>query len=371
VPLLVIWLVIDRLGDRWYLPWLAGALLTWVEIADQIAVYAGAVPVAAVSVIRLAQRRESWRADAGLLVAAAASVAAAAGITELIRRSGGYVVYPVSAVLATAGALPGHLRVAAQSVLALYGANAGGVPLGLAMAATLLHVAGVVLAGWAFCIGARRLLHAQDRLVPLLVVGITVLLAAFVVTDEALGIGSSHEIAPVLPFGAVLAGRLLPGRRVTTALTPVLLAALVGYAGVLGYSSTRPAPPSPVNAVATWLTARHLTAGIGGYWEANVLTVSTGGRIAVRSVTLSCGRFAPYAWETRRAWYEPPDTATFLIIPLPEGGMNGTSALAAAQFGAPRLATRIDGFEVLVWDHNLLPAVTSGFPPGCGQPWRP
>jgi hypothetical protein len=39
VPLLVIWLAIDRLGDRWYLPWLVGALLAWVEVADHIAVF--------------------------------------------------------------------------------------------------------------------------------------------------------------------------------------------------------------------------------------------------------------------------------------------------------------------------------------------
>jgi len=33
VPLLLIWLAMDRLADRWYLPWLAGLLLTWGTLA--------------------------------------------------------------------------------------------------------------------------------------------------------------------------------------------------------------------------------------------------------------------------------------------------------------------------------------------------
>jgi hypothetical protein len=30
---------------------------------------------------------------------------------------------------------------------------------------------------------------------------------------------------------------------------------------------------------------------------------------------------------------------------------------------------RIGAYEVLVWNHDLLPAVTGGFARGCGPPW--
>jgi hypothetical protein len=371
VPLLVIWLVIDRLGDRWYLPWLVGVLLTWVAIADEITVYAAALPIAIVSVIRLVRRRGSWRADAGLAAAAAASVLAAAGITELIRLAGGYVVGPVPAAFAGAAALPGHVRVAAESVLALFGADFTGVPLGPSTAVAFVHLAGAGLAGWAFCIGVRRVLLAEDRLTGMLTVSIAILLAAFVVSTQALSLGSSHEIAPVLPFGAVLAGRLLPGRRLTRVLAPVLVAALVAYCGVLGYSATRPARPSSVTAVGSWLAARHLTAGIGGYWAADLTTVSTGGRVQVRGVSISCNQyFVPYAWETRKAWYEPPNTADFLVLSLPYSHQFGTAAQAIAQFGEPRQTVTIGNYRVLVWDHNLLPDITSAVPSRCTQHWR-
>ena len=74
IPLVLTWLAIDRLGDRRYLPWLVAGLLTWVEVADQLAIYAGALPVIAVAAIRIARRRPTWRADAALLAAAAVSI---------------------------------------------------------------------------------------------------------------------------------------------------------------------------------------------------------------------------------------------------------------------------------------------------------
>jgi hypothetical protein len=370
VPLLLIWLVIDRLDDRWYVPCLVGALLTWVEMADQLALYVGALPVVVVSAIRLSQRRESWRIDAGLLTAAAASVVLARAGLLLIRRAGGFVVAPTHVVFITWAQLPHNLSLTAESVLTMFGADFVGLQPGLAAAIALLQLTGVVLVAWACCIAARRLLAADGRLVPILFVGITINLAAFAVTTLAVDLGSAHELAAVLPFGAVLAGRLLPGRPAATALLPALLAVLVGYAGVLAYHATRPPQPPTTQAVASWLTANHLTAGIGDYWTANVTTVATSGRVTVRPVELSCGRFSPDAWESSESWYEPPSTATFLVLALTSAaGANGTVASAVAQFGAPVRTARIGAYEVLVWNHDLLPAVTGGFARGCGPPW--
>jgi hypothetical protein len=207
VPLLLIWLAIDRLADRWYLPWLVGVLLTWVEIANQIAVYVGALPVIVVSVIRLYQRRRSWRADAGLLVAAAASAGTAAVAVRLIRHVGGFVVAPATAVFAPALHMPHNVALTVESVLALFGADFFGLRFGPAAAFALLHFVGVLLVAWACCIAGRRLLSASDRLVPILIVGIAINVAAYTFSTQAFDLGSTHELAAVLPFGTVLAHR--------------------------------------------------------------------------------------------------------------------------------------------------------------------
>ena len=44
---------------------------------------------------------------------------------------------------------------------------------------------------------------------------------------------------------------------------------------------------------------------------------------------------------------------------------------ATAQFGLAQRTARIAGYEVLVWDRDLLPAITRGFARGCGPKWQP
>src|SRR5690348_13500168 len=48
LPLLLVFLLIDRAPRRWYVPVTAGAVLTWVIIADQVALLDAAAPLALV-----------------------------------------------------------------------------------------------------------------------------------------------------------------------------------------------------------------------------------------------------------------------------------------------------------------------------------
>ena len=175
-----------------------------------MAIYVGALPVIVVSAIRIYQRRESWRVDAGLLAGAVASVAVAMAGTLLIRLIGGFAVAPVNAVFTTVAQMPHHVWLTFESVLTLFGADFIGLRSGPAAAVAVLHLAGVILVAWACCIAGRRLLAADGRLVPMLFVGIAIDLAAYVLSTQAIDLGSTHELAAVLPFGAVLAGLAPP-----------------------------------------------------------------------------------------------------------------------------------------------------------------
>src|ERR1022692_415806 len=59
VPLLLLWLVIDRAPPRWYVPVTAGLLLAWVQVADSITLIVGVIPL----VIAWAAR--GWHERAG------------------------------------------------------------------------------------------------------------------------------------------------------------------------------------------------------------------------------------------------------------------------------------------------------------------
>ncbi len=88
------------------------------------------------------------------------------------------------------------------------------------------------------------------------------------------------------------------------------------YAAGLGYAAAQP-PAAPQYAdLASWLRAHHLTAGLSGYHQANIVTLETGGAVTLRPVTPGAdGRLAAYAWNASSAWYDPAArTATFLVL---------------------------------------------------------
>jgi hypothetical protein len=135
---------------------------------------------------------------------------------------------------------------------------------------------------------------------------------------HAVNIPSVSEIAPVLPFAAVLAGRCLappcPAR-------PFWLCVFLAlYAGGLGYAAARPPAAPPYAGLAGWLRAHHLTAGLGGYRQANVVTLETGGAVTLRPVTPGANdRLTAYAGTASAAWYNPAaPAATFLVLAAPE-----------------------------------------------------
>jgi hypothetical protein len=58
------------------------------------------------------------------------------------------------------------------------------------------------------------------------------------------------------------------------------------------------------------------------------------------------------AWMSDAAWYGPArNRPTFLILPAPS---RQVLARQSRQFGRPEHRYLVDGFTVLVWQHNLL-----------------
>jgi hypothetical protein len=108
------------------------------------------------------------------------------------------------------------------------------------------------------------------------------------------GLFDAREILAVLPFGAVLAGRMVPGslaraRLGRVRLTPVVTGGLAGvlacYLAALGYGAAQSPVADSEAAVLPFLEAHHLTSGLGQYPEANLLVLESGGRIAIRDVS--------------------------------------------------------------------------------------
>ena len=347
VPLLLTWLVIDRCPARWYVPVAVGLLLTWVLIADPLALLVGVVPLVAVCAMRVARalaRRQDAPVQAVLRarwyeLSLAVAAIAAQGLASLAGRLLQAYLHPLPYQLAPVHTWPKHAWVTAKGLLALFGAKPEGPPAAFAFA--LLHLAGVALVAWAVLRVARRFLSWPDMISQILLVAMVLNVAAYVPSTLANATDlNAREFAVVLPFGAVLAGRTLAvslrdsKRRWAR---PALLAGvagalLAGYGASLGWAAAQPSVPAMNARLVTFLSAHHLTSGIGGYWESSVVTVGSDGAVTIRAV--QPGTLQPYLWEAKGSWYDPgPNHANFLVTSSTPGFFNhwqpNRAALAA------------------------------------------
>jgi hypothetical protein len=222
----------------------------------------------------------------------------------------------------------------------------------------------------------RYFFDPGDLVSPVLATAIVINVAAYSVSIVSARVWDAREIVAVLPFGAVLAGRMVPGslgraRLGRVRLTPVLTGGLAGvlacYLAALGYGAAQSPVADNEQAVIPWLEAHHLTSGIGTYAEANLITLDSGGRVAIREIAWLPGGDAPRSFETKASWYDPRQSyANFILTnSADQYGMDGggpgrlssmipRSAIAALHAGPPAHVYHYKTFTIMVWNHNLL-----------------
>jgi hypothetical protein len=365
IPILLMLLVLDRAPERWWVILVVGALLTLAQVSDPLATYAAAVAlglacaVRACSEIARRQRPQKVRLyDASLVAAALVSVVLAHLILAKIHSAGGfYFPPPKNGVgFAPLSELPVHSRLTGYSVLILFGADFVGQPFGVNTFLALLHLVGVALGFWALWIGLRGFFSRMDRVTQALVAGtIIILVAGAFGTYMTAPVVGAHEIIPVLPFCAALAGRLLGGRLVKARLEPVLALGLACYLGGLAYNDVQPIQAPAHTDLATWLTDHHLKYGLAGYWESNITTLDSDGQVRVAS--LAAGGTAPDAYESDASWYNPAvSTANFIVSvssPASDAKLINASVIGA-QFGPPAHTYHFKEYTIRVYGYNLL-----------------
>jgi hypothetical protein len=363
VPLLVIFLVLDRGPRRWYIPAAVAVMLTWVIVADRVALLDAAVPLIIVCGIRAywavvhdGRRLASQWFELSLMAAGIFSYGAAEVMVRAIGHLGGYTSLPLPSGLAPVHFLPAHLVLTMQGILILLGASFSGVSPWVATALAVVHLAGVALVLWGFCRAFRRFFSA-DLIVPVLATAIAVNLAAYAVSLVPSTWFDTREISVVLPFGAVLAGRQLAEPLIRARLQPVLAGLLACYAIALGYGVAQAPVADTEQPIVGWLEAHHLYTGLGAYTEANLITLDSGGRVKVRTVTWRHSGAVPRAYESEASWYDPKlSYANFVVTNSADSG--GVSLIPRADIialaGLPAHTYHYQTFTIMVWNHNLL-----------------
>ena len=378
VPILLALLFADRARERWWGAAGTGLLLVWAQLDDPLARYAAALPLALVCLVRAAlpllrrqqdgRRRPGWY-DAGLATAAVVSV----GLTDLVIRgikaAGGYQMRALALQQhVPVSAWAEQVKLTVQNVLILFGADFFEQPTAIRTAIAVLHLAGFLLALAGLLAGIACLFRSADRITQVLTVGTLVVLVAGAFATHMLLLQGAHEIAVVLPFGAVLAGRTigpwLARRRLPRlALTPVLAMALAGYLAALGWAAAQPKQQAETQQLADWLVAHHLTSGLAKYWGAASTTLSSGGQVLVVP-TADLGK-QPYTWVAKGSWYDPAASRATFVVAIPGSAGNAYAFPEAGVrrvFGKPAHEYRVAQYIIMVWDKNLLLQVSKPGP---------
>ena len=384
VPLLLTWLLLDKLPARWYVPVLAAVLLAWALVADPIVYVVGVGPLGVVCAVRVLHglvtgtghwtaRVAANRFDLALGAASVAATALAWAANNVISALGGYTVNRLPFYFTPWGLLHNNLP-AAWKVLQIFGADYAGLH-GIWLALAFLHMASVLVVGWALVRVARRFFRVSlvDQVLAMAIVMNVVLYMLTNAANEA-----AHEVAVIVPFGAALAARVLvsavsrgdtppetapaqggypPPRTPLTRLAALVAGAgvLAGYTAGFGYELTRPSQPPANYGLASWLYDHHLTYGLGGYWTGSSITVNSGQRVQVRA--LMQYTFKPDLWMSNTGWYNPRlHRANFVILDSKPGNFSHWEPylLIKRYFGTPARTYHVGTYTIMVWHRNLL-----------------
>ena len=422
VPMMLAWLILDRTRPGWRAVLAVSLVLGLAGVADSLVTYAAIAPLVLVVAIRLGHalltdrstpRRgilADRRYEIGLAVGAVAATVAARLALRLIAALGGFSSpAPVASVASIHLILSHNLPVVGRGLLMLFGADFIDYPVGLVL---VLHLVSVALVAVAVAVTAWHFLTDLDLVAQLLLAGIVVNLAVFIISTNVSWLPTMREADVVLPFGAALAGRQLgprlagwlgrgsaaagrgtaaagrgpaaagrgtaaAGRRAGRSRVAAagLVAALglvgVGYAVGLVRQLTPRVQVSSQQRLADWLVARHLDNGLAGYWQSTVIAPMSDGIVQVRQVDvdyrLHPQRLVAGVREDWAGWYDPAtETADFVVLAPSADSYPGFNDRAAviATFGQPTATYHFDGYTILVWPGANLLAELAPLPVG-------
>ncbi len=388
VPVLLVWLLLDKAPPRLWVPVLTAFLLAWVLVADPIVYVVAIGPLGLVCALRvlrgvikgsggLTDRIAGQWYDLALGGAAVAATAMAWAFNKLLSDAGGYTVNRLPFYLTPWHDLHTNLS-AIWKVLEIFGANPAGLR-GVWLVLAFLHLASVAVVLWVLARVAWRFFRVSlvDQV---LAVAIVLNVALYLLTNASNE--AAHEVAIIVPFSAALAARILiravkaqavkqaaaPGddqpaaagrtRWLKLAAAAAGIAVLAGYTAGLGYELSQPSVPPANTSLAPWLLDHHLTYGLSGYWTSSSVTVNSGGRVEIRA--LMQYSMKRDLWMSNATWYEPArHYANFIVLDSEPGFMNHWEprALIKKYFGQPVRTYHVGRYTVMVWDRNLLPSI--------------
>jgi hypothetical protein len=303
-----------------------------------------------------------------------ASVVAARGLSWLIELLGGYHVVPVGlteflAHRNTLQVVKNNVRVLADNLPSLYRCDlprelsVGGIAIWVGCMIGPLILVWALVRGLPVTIRRRQSERTSPRdfVADVLWFSALLCLAAYVASSIPKDRTSTRYMVPFVLSGAVFSGRVL-AQRVAKARIPILaLGALaVSYAITVWGDLQKPVAADPAVQLADTLERSGLRNGYGPFWNASIVTASSGGRVKVRPIfvrPISPERHAIAAlpWMTDARWFKD-EPATFVVIEPAAASayqFGVTEWTCERVFGSASARHDVGPYIVLIWGHDL------------------
>jgi hypothetical protein len=351
--LLASFLLIDRAPGRRFTAPLLCVILCAGQLSDLTVRYVAVPAVLAVCGYRALAARRLRSADAALVAAAAVSVPLESLVRTAMLHMGAFAMAEPRARLSPMRLWPHNAALTWLDLRTLFGAVATpdtklgimGAAFGLACLLAAAFGLGRVVWTW------RAASRAEQLLCAAIIFNIGLYLASVMPSLRFLG---SHEVAAVLPCGAVLAARACVPARITAvpraflAVTATALAALLPLAA----AATRPPLQPPTAPLVAWLEAHGLTYGVAGYFDASIVTMQSGNMVRIRSVNMGTNKVQAATYETNALWYDASRYDARFVV----ADRSGSHTVAAFErdFGRPAATYQVDSWFVLIYRTNLL-----------------
>jgi hypothetical protein len=347
-------LVLDRAPGAYFRLIAFATVLSMAVFADGLADVICVAPTVVVCGLRmLRERRFAIKEDLGIAVAAMASIPVATLAELAIRRLHGFHLYPLAPAPARVSDVAGYAVSAWTGLLATFGASFASTTDVLDYAGAIVHIVGLLLAIGSVCYVLLRWLRGPegDLIDELLAVGFVADIAAFLVVAHG---DTNRYLIPAFVFGTVLAGRIAGSLINRRGMRVPAAAIAIAYVAFLALSLRVPAAPT-ILPWESWLLEKHLTNGLGSYWQASVATVDTGGRVTIRPVLSDGISVNGYAWESKTDWYRAEQLGypRFVVFDVNDHQFGIDEPSMERVFGPPVQVQRFGSIEILVWDKNL------------------
>ncbi len=398
-----------RLRDRPVLLTAFAATVFTAVMSDPYTLVFAFLPAMAVLGVEMLAGADAWRALRLLVLLGALCLLGASGQLVMVGLGGFFTRPSINTAFIPADRLGGNVVAFVLGLLYSSGADIfGGHAFAAGTIANATRFAAWLLGAAAVTVRLRRICRTGwDGLLDRLLLAAVVLGAAACVLSNMfsfsarniyglplledggstvwIGGYATRYVGPIMVLAALLAMRsvpdmiaALPTRRFRVAAAGVLALAAAGLAVAHTRSAAAiAAGPSwaernEYTDAARWLRARHLTCGVGDYWNASIFTVLTHGAVTVRPLDGNLyGALHPFVWIASARWYGGTTSPGFAIW---RDGDDSTLfgfdlATVSGVYGTPLRVERFGRFTVAVLPPDPpRSAPTVRCPPAGGGP---